>query len=432
MNASVDGALSSFCRRRIAAAVAVPMTLWVLGMAVAAPVPDRIPMTAIQSLIDAAGEGAVIAVPPGHYLGKLLVEKSITLDGGGKVILDAGGVGTVMVIKANNVTVKGFHLTGTGADHNSEDSGIQIRGNNNVIKDNLIDDALFGIDLQQSYFNVIRRNHITSKNLDLGLRGDSIRLWYSDDNAIEDNVVKDSRDFVLWYSKRNRVSGNHSSGGRYGMHFMFAADNVVENNVFTNNSVGISMMYDQGDIVRGNVISHSVGATGTCISLKEASAVTIENNEIIYCANGIFLDVSPFQPDTVNIITGNRIAFNDIAISFLNDWHDNEFRRNTLTANMTEVAVFGGGSAKRNTWDGNSWDSYEGFDRDGDGIGDTPHRVMNYAGRVWMDVPNTRFFKGAPVLEVLDFLDRLAPFSEPELMLEDEHPRLAEKLEAKP
>lgn len=433
MNASVDGVVSFLWRRRAqAVAIAVPMTLWGLGMAVASPAPERIPITVIQSMIDKADDGAVIVVPPGHYLGKLLVDKPVSLDGDGKVILDAGGVGTVMVVKANNVTVKGFHLTGTGADHNSEDSGIQIRGNNNVIKDNLIDDALFGIDLQQSYYNIIRRNYITSKALELGLRGDSIRLWYSDDNVVEENVVKDSRDFVLWYSKRNHVKGNYASGGRYGMHFMFAADNVVENNTFTNNSVGISAMYDSGDVIRGNIISHSVGATGTCISMKEASAVTIENNEIIYCANGIFLDVSPFQPDTVNIITGNRIAFNDIAISFLNDWHDNEFRRNTLTANMTEVAVFGGGSAKRNTWDGNTWDSYEGFDRDGDGIGDTPHRVMNYAGRVWMDVPNTRFFKGAPVLEVLDFLDRLAPFSEPELMLEDEHPRLMGKLETKP
>ena len=439
MVANVAGAIHFSSWRRRAFAAAVPVALIALGMAAAGPAPPSAPRSAaprsaatIQALIDAAAAGEIIVVPPGRYVGRVLVDKTVTLDGDGQVTIDAGGTGTVMVVKASNATVKGFHLTGTGSDHNSEDAGIQLRGSNNVVKDNRIDDALFGIDLQQSHFNVIRRNHITSKDMDLGLRGDSIRLWYSDDNSIEDNVVKDSRDFVLWYSKRNKVRGNHSSGGRYGMHFMFAADNVVENNTFTNNSVGISMMYDQGDIVRGNVISHSVGATGTCISLKEASAVTIENNEIIYCANGIFLDVSPFQPDTTNIVTGNRIAFNDIAISFLNDWHGNEFTANRLTSNMTEVAVFGGGSAKRNSWDGNFWDSYEGFDRDGDGVGDTPHRVLGYAGRVWMDVPNTRFFKGAPVLEVLDFLDRLAPFSEPELMLEDEHPRLAQKLERKP
>lgn len=381
----------------------------------------------IQALLDAAAEGAVVEPPPGLYTGRLVISKPLVLDGKGHVTIDAGGQGTVLVVRTSNATVRNMRLIGTGEDHNGEDAGIQVRGNNNVIKDNVIEDALFGIDLQQSYHNVLRRNRISSKKLELGMRGDSIRLWYSDDNLLEDNEIHDSRDFVLWYAKRNRVTGTTATGGRYGMHFMFSADNVIENNRFVNNSVGISMMYDQGDVVRNNVISHSVGATGTCISLKEASAVTIEGNEILYCANGLFFDVSPFQPDTVNVIEDNRIAFNDIAISFLNDWQGNEFRRNRLESNMTEVAVFGGGSAKRNVWQDNSWDAYEGFDRDGDGIGDTPHRVLGYAGRVWMDVPNTRFFKGTAILEVLDFLDRLAPFSEPELLLEDFRPHIRQK-----
>lgn len=381
----------------------------------------------IQALLDAAEEGAVVTPPPGRYVGHVQVTKPLVLDGAGKVTIDAGGKGSVLLIRTSNATVRNLHLIGTGEDHNGEDAGIQVRGDNNVVKDNRIEDALFGIDLQQSYHNIIRRNFISSKKLELGMRGDSIRLWYSDDNLLEDNEIRNSRDFVLWYAKRNRVTGTIHTGGRYGMHFMFSMDNIVENNRFENNSVGISMMYDQGDVVRNNVISHSVGATGTCISMKEASAVTIVGNEILYCANGLFFDVSPFQPDTVNVVEDNRIAFNDIAISFLNDWQGNEFRRNRLESNITEVAVFGGGSAKRNIWDGNSWDSYEGFDRNHDGVGDTPHREWGYAGRVWMDVPNTRFFKGTAVLEVLDFLDRLAPFSEPTMMLEDAHPKIRQK-----
>jgi len=260
--------------------------------------------------------------------------------------------------------------------------------------------------------------------VDLGVRGDAIRLWYSDDNVVDRNVIRESRDFVLWYSKRNLMTGNDSAHGRYGLHFMFGADNIIENNKFHDNSVGISMMYDSGDIIRHNFIGHSVGATGTCISMKEASAITIEDNDLQYCATGISADISPFQPGTVNTITGNRIHFNDLAVAFLSDWHDNEFRGNDFRGNMTEVTVFGGGSARHNEWDGNTWDTYEGFDRNHDGIGDTPFTILNYAGRVWMDVPNTRFFKGTPLLEVVDFLDRLAPFSQPELMLEDRHPHM--------
>lgn len=381
----------------------------------------------LQAMLDAAPEGGLVVPPPGRYVGHFQVTKPLVLDGRGQVTLDAGGEGTVLVVRTNDATVRGLHLTNTGSDHNNEDSGIQIRGDNNVVKDNRIDDALFGIDLQKSYRNIVRRNHITSKPIELGMRGDSVRLWYSDDNVLEDNEIVDSRDFVLWYAKRNRISGTHASGGRYGLHFMFAADNIIENNVFTDNSVGMSLMYNQGDIIRNNVISHSVGATGTCISMKEASAITISGNEIVYCATGLSFDVSPFQPDTTNIIENNRIAYNDIAISFISDWERNVFKGNRMQGNMTEVAVFGGGSAKRNTWDGNTWEAYQGFDRNHDGIGDTPYREFNYAGRIWMDVPNTRFFKGTAVLEVLDFLDRLAPFSEPTMMLEDAHPRMVSK-----
>lgn len=418
-------------RVRLALAIlAVPAGLWAFGTAAtltSAPPPKD--AAEIQAMLDAAPDGAEIVPPPGRYVGHIFVRKPLILDGKDKVTIDAGGEGTVLVVSTDNATVRNLRLVNTGSDHNGEDAGIQIRGNNNVVKDNRIEDALFGIDLQKSYFNVVRRNHISSKPLELGMRGDSIRLWYSDDNRIEDNEIHDSRDFVLWYAKRNRITGTHATGGRYGLHFMFSGDNIIEKNVFTDNSVGMSLMYNQGDIIRDNVISHAVGATGTCISMKEASAITITGNEIVYCANGLSFDVSPFQPDTQNIVENNRIAYNDIAISFISDWERNVFRSNRMESNITQVAVYGGGSAKRNTWEGNSWDDYEGFDRNRDGVGDTPYRLYGYAGRVWMDVPNTRFFKGTAILEVLDFLDRLAPFSEPTLLLEDNTPRVVNKKE---
>lgn len=410
--------------RLMAAGLVLSAVSVLLGPAQATvPAPEQ-EMSVIQAMIDAAADGDTITVPAGVYRGHLVLERPLVLDGHQGVTLNAGGEGTVVVIRTNGAQLRGFTLTHSGGDHNKEDAGVQVRGNNNIIKDNRIEDCLFGIDLQQSYNNIIRRNYIASKDYELGMRGDGIRLWYSDDNVLEDNTLRNSRDFVLWYSKRNRVSGTDSEGGRYGMHFMFSEDNLVENNRFYGNSVGISAMYDSGDVVRGNQIGHSVGATGTCISMKEASSITIENNDIVYCAAGIVLDVSPFQPDTENFIRDNRIAFNDTAIAFMNDWHSNTFTNNTFTGNMTDVAIYGGGTAARNEWDGNRWDSYEGFDRNNDGIGDTPHRVYNYAGRVWMEEPKTRFFKGTPLLEVLDFLDRLAPFSEPEVMLEDRKPQI--------
>ncbi|MBI3886297.1 MAG: chloride channel protein [Opitutae bacterium] len=43
--------------------------------------------------------------------------------------------------------------------------------------------------------------------------------------------------------------------------------------------------------------------------------------------------------------------------------------------------------------------------------------------RSWMELPVARFFRSSPVMELLDFLERLAPFSTPDLILRDEKPR---------
>ena len=36
----------------------------------------------------------------------------------------------------------------------------------------------------------------------------------------------------------------------------------------------------------------------------------------------------------------------------------------------------------------------------------------------------TRFFRSSPVLELIDFVERLAPFSQPDLILRDPLPRV--------
>ena len=109
---------------------------------------------------------------------------------------------------------------------------------------------------------------------------------------------------------------------------------------------------------------------------------------------------------------------------FLNDWPGNHFINNRFKSNISQVAVSDGSGANQNKWDGNYWDDYQGFDLDKNGIGDTPHEYYSYSDRIWMDVPSAQFFKGSPMLEVLDFLERLAPFSPPQMVFKDSKPKV--------
>lgn len=376
-----------------------------------------------QDLVDKAAPGSVLRPPPGHYAGPVSIDKPLTIDGGGQVTIDAGDKGTVMSLNASNSVLRGLHLTGSGESHDTDDSCLDVRGHHNVIEDIVVDNCLFGIDLKQVDHSVVRNNRISSKDFELGVRGDGLRLWYSNDNLVEGNEIVDSRDMVAWYSHRNKFVDNLGRRSRYSIHFMFANDNEVDRNRFYDNAVGIYFMYTEGGSATNNIISHATGATGMGVGFKEASGTLIENNEIIYCGIGIGSDLSPFQPDSTIEIRNNRFAYNGIAILFNSETGGNNLRNNQFEGNLTQVS-YGGRSDNptKNLWEGNYWDDYQGFDRNHDGIGDNAHELYAYADQLWMEFPMARFFRSSPVLELLDFLERLAPFSSPDLILRDEKP----------
>ena len=376
-----------------------------------------------QELVDAAPAGSVLRPPPGRYAGPVVLKKALTIEGGGQVSIDAGDKGTVFSLETDGAVLRGLHLTGSGDSHDTDDSCLDVRGHRNTIEKLVIDNCLFGIDLKQSSDNLLRGNTISSKPRELGVRGDGLRLWYSDRNRIEDNEVIDSRDMVAWYSHDNTYRRNVGKRSRYSIHFMFANNNVVEDNKFYDNSVGVYFMYTEGGVLRNNLISHATGAAGMAIGFKEASNTVIEGNEIIYCAVGIGSDLSPFQPDSRIWVRNNRFAYNGIAIKLTSELGGNVVTDNVFEGNLTHVVQAGRNKSGLNDWRGNYWDDYQGFDRNGDNVGDTPYELYAFADQIWIEMPPARFFKNSPVMELLDFLERLAPFSSPELTLKDERPR---------
>jgi len=376
-----------------------------------------------QDLVDAAPAGSVLRPPPGNYAGPVVLKKSLTIEGDGKVTIDAGDKGTVFSLEAGNSKLRGIHLTGSGDNHDTDDSCLDLRGHNNVIENVVIDNCLFGIDLKQSNDNIVRGNKVKSKVAPLGIRGDGIRLWYSNNNLIENNLVTDSRDMVAWYSHRNIYRGNEGRRSRYSIHFMFANNNIVENNRFIDNAVGIYFMYMEGGVARNNLLSHATGTTGMALGFKESSNILIENNDIIYNAIGVGSDLSPFQPDTTIRFKNNRFAYNGVAIQLTSELGGNEFTDNILEGNITNITQGGRGGGTKNKWLGNYFDNYEGFDKNKDGVGDTPYEHYAYADQIWIEIPAAGFFKTSPALELLNFLERLAPFSSPELQIRDPKPR---------
>ncbi|SHO81502.1 Nitrous oxide reductase maturation protein NosD [hydrothermal vent metagenome] len=381
----------------------------------------------LQDAIDNAPDGSILNLPKGIYKGSITINKPISIIGKEKgVIIDGEGNGSVITAKGSYITLKNLEIRNSGDRHHTLDAGIKMSdGKQNEISSCKITNSLFGIDLQMVSNSIISNNYISSKDVDLGLRGDGLRLWYSNDNQVKKNRLFKSRDMVVWYSHGNTIEDNIGEYGRYSLHFMYAGKNYVKNNRYRFNSVGIFFMYSKDTIATGNLIQSSLGATGMGMGLKDVSNFTIKNNTIIYCAQGLYIDRSPFEPDTNNWIEDNKILYNAEALHFHSLSENNIIKNNTIMGNIEDIVNDSRGSkTDENDIEGNYWDNYEGFDRNGDNIGDTSHKVYQYADQLWVYNPNVKFFYGSPVISLLNFLAKLAPFSKPLFIMEDKKPKV--------
>jgi len=384
----------------------------------------------LQDAIDKAPSGSILTLPAGVYKGSIVINKPITIIGKEKgVIIDGEGSGTVITTKGSFITLKNLTIRGSGDRHEGLDAAIKLaNGKQCEVSHCKIEDCLFGIDMQMVSNSIISNNHITSKDLELGLRGDGLRLWYCNDNIIRKNTLIKSRDMVIWYSHGNEIVGNHSEYCRYSLHFMYAGKNLVKDNHYTFNTVGIFFMYSRDAVVTGNVIKSALGATGMGIGFKDASNFTLKDNTIIYNAQGLYIDRSPFEPDTHNWIIGNRILYNSEAIHFHSLSENNVIKDNIIMGNIEDVVNDSrGAKTNENEIVGNYWDKYEGFDRDRNNVGDTPHKVYQYADQLWVYNPDVKFFYASPVISLLNFLAKLAPFTKPMFLMEDAEPKVKMK-----
>lgn len=387
-------------------------------------VPWIVQAASLQALVDLTPTGGVLIPPPGIYRGAVTIERPMVLDGMGLVQLDGEGQGTVLVVRTSGATVRGLRITQSGESHDQMDSGIRIEGDRNLVSGNVLDQVLFGIVLRQANENHILDNKIRSKPLSLSQRGDGLRLWYAGFNTIENNQFENIRDLALANSGHNRLIDNWLEGGRVAVHMVFSPRTLIRHNRFSNTLNGVVSINSDGISVERNRIMHVLDGSGAAVSLKETAAALVFGNEIIHCGIGVLAD-SPNHPINRIALVYNRIAHNITGISFYGERGGHLIQDNLFEKNLIHGLVYGSGNPLGNDWWRNYWDDYEGFDRDRDGFGDLPHEFHTHADRIWLENPMATFFRKSPVLELLDFLERLAPFSAPELHLRDERPRMA-------
>lgn len=383
------------------------------------------PYAGLSAALADARAGDTVRMAAGTWEERATVACPVVLLGEEGAVLDGGGEGTVLSVRAPGTVIRGLTIRGSGRTVSTEDAGILAEASAGLrVEENTLEDVLFGVYLKESPDAVIRANRITGHDLPVADRGDAIRLWYSARGTIEGNVVRRSRDVVIWFSDSVAVRGNDIVGGRYGLHYMYSDHNRFERNRFRDNLVGAFLMYSSEITFQANVFSRSAGASGMGLGLKDADEIRARGNLFAGNAVGIYLDNSPRSAGAVNLFSGNRIQGNDVGVRIFASVRHNRFRGNDFVENAREVEVPGGGSARGNDWDGNHWSRYAGFDADHDGVGDTPWELARLSDHLLAVHPRLSLFAMSPAAEALDLLARVLPFLEPTPVVVDSLPRV--------
>jgi len=386
--------------------------------------PDGI-YTTLESALNEARDGDVIEVRGGVYHTSLVIKKSVTLEGVGAPVIDGDGLGTVMTLAAPDILVRGFDIRNSGNEPDRDHSGIIIQAPRVTVENNRLYEVLFGIFVEQANEAVIRNNDITSKaEYDLGRKGDAIRLWYSENVLVEKNHLHDARDVVIWYSPKVIVRDNIIENGRYGIHLMYANGARVENNIVHRNSVGIYTMYSNGVVLHGNDIRGQRGPSGYALGFKDASNVDVSNNIVVDNRSGVFLDNTPFEPQSYSNFKNNIFAFNDIGVIVMTAVHGNLFEGNTFWENIEQVALQGNGLMDKNLWQKNYWSDYSGFDANNDGLGDVPYRSEHFFENLTDRAPMLRALLYSPAAQTIEFAASSFPIFKPQPKFVDESPAM--------
>ena len=395
------------------------------GMAAAAEL--RIPSPALPTLragMAAAKAGDVLRLGAGTYRGPLRMEKPLTLSpqpgAEGRVVIDGGGAGRVVEIKAAGVEISGLRIVRSGDDIEQTDACIYVHGEAGQARllDNDLRECLFGIWVNGATESRIEGNRIQGMvKAIFSDRGNGINLWQVKNAIVSRNVITQARDGIyLSVSTQSEVRDNLMYKLRFGIHYMYNDKNRIIGNTACNSLVGLAMMFSKGLEIRGNLALNNRDHGFMLRSIQDSRIVA---NRSLGNGKGIFLNDSSF-----NELSGNHVEENTIGVHVIAGSKDNRVYGNNFVDNPTQVRF---SWSKPILWDhagrGNYWSDYLGWDMNRDGLGDKTYHASNRLDQLLFRYPQMKMLASSPVVQLMQALETRFPVIRP-AGIQDRYPSM--------
>ncbi|MDH3251249.1 MAG: nitrous oxide reductase family maturation protein NosD [Ignavibacteria bacterium] len=354
----------------------------------------------LQQMLDRAAPGDTILLAGGVYNGSVVISKRLALLGSGEAVVRGDEQGSVITILADSCLVQGLIVERSGNNLMNDDSGIFVNARHVVVRDNTLRDILFGIYMFKADSNLVANNRIRGRSeLEPGQRGSGIHIWNSYYNRFRGNTISEARDgFYVQYAKHTVIEDNTVFNLRYGLHYMYADSNEFLRNTFFQNVAGAAIMYSRNIVFRHNLFTRNRGFSSFGILFQDCHDMVADSNVISDNMVGLF-----FEATTDNVFRHNIIALNDAAVQMFQNSLNNTFTENNFVGNLTPLLLEG--KSTQAQWSragrGNYWSSYDGYDMDGDAIGDTPMKIQNVFQYLEGQRPNLRLYLYSPASQAL-------------------------------
>jgi len=363
--------------------------------------------------------GGEITVEPGIYREPtIIVDKPVTIVGLAGAVLDGERQRPIMIITADDVTVRALELRNVGTSFLEDHAAIRVvKANRCVIENNRLEEAFFGIYLAGASNCRVAGNVIRATPRTEATSGNGIHLWSTSDTEIAGNHVSGHRDGIYFEFVRNTtVRQNVSEKNlRYGLHFMYSDDCRYADNRFRHNIGGVAVMYTKRVTMTGNHFEDNWGSASYGLLLKEIYDAEIEGNHFDRNTVGIVADGAVRA-----VIAGNAFVRNGWALRLLGSTYDGRVERNDFVGNTFDVTTNGAGGA---ALAGNYFDSYRGYDLDRDGLGDVPHHPVRLFSVIVEHNPPAIILLRGFFVDVLDAAERVLPSLTPATLIDD-HPSM--------
>ncbi|MEP6951921.1 MAG: nitrous oxide reductase family maturation protein NosD [Ginsengibacter sp.] len=372
----------------------------------------------IQKAIAFADSGDTVLVEDGIYKERnIIIQKSIVLKGINFPLLDGENKYAIISIKANNAIVDGFKLQHSGRSDINDIGAIMIYDSYHVSAiNNILDDTNFGIYVQNSRSCTIKNNSLTAYGKEEVQSGNGINCWRCDSLIITGNKIRGHRDGLYFEFVTNTLVWRNIStkNVRYGIHFMFSHHDTYIGNIFEENESGVAVMYTHNIHMYNNFFLNNWGGAAYGILLKDITDSDISGNHFTKNTVGIHMEgcsrINLYKNDFYN---------NGWAVKIQASCDNNDFSNNNFIGNTFDIGT--NGSLVLNTFNGNYWDKYEGYDLNRDKIGDVPYHPVSMYSMIIDSNPAALMLFRSLIVSLLDKSEKILPGITPE-NLKDEKP----------